>query len=562
MEPIGALMDGKSIKRRTQARMTERNNIDGIWDIIERFIVPFRATLFQDKNHEGQIDWRRREIFDSTAIKANTNLAAHIHGAMTNSELKWFGFDFQAQILRDTADAKVWMEAADDITYQSIKQSNFDLEANEIYIDLTGFGGGVMTSMPEEDDTGDLIETRYKTLPVDECYFDFDVNGDLINFYRVLEWTADQIVDKFDLWGVPNIIEAAHRDPSRGNQRFKLVHCIYQIPENKDADTWTKLAVENRPYGGKYMFWDDESELGEPEGFHEMPVFAPQWRRVSGSKHGFSPSMIAIWDVLTLNQMVELVLVAGEKVLDPTILTTKKGVFGDIDLSAGGTVVVQDLEKSMKAFESGARFDVSMLEKKELRDAINEAYYVDELKLKESPAMTAAEVHARVQLMQRLIGPTFGRLKTHFMDPAVTRQFKINFRYKKFPPLPESLQTAGNANLKIDYLGTLAKSQRMEAASGIDRWLGTTVAMSEAFPAIKDIPNVDAIVREQAHNEGVPTRLVNSPTVVKKSRLAQAKQRAKEQQLLMLQAEGEAAQSIGAGTTAMNEARGEGSDAA
>lgn len=544
-------MDGKTLKRRAEARISDRNNIDGMWNIIERFIVPFRAMMFQNKNGEGDVDWRRREIFDPTAIKANTNLAAHIHAAMTNSEIKWFGWGWQAQKLRDDAEAKRWLESADDITYQSIKQSNFDLEANEIYIDLTSFGGGVMTSMPVEDDTGDLIETRYKTLPIDECYLDFDVNGDLTGFYRVVQWTADQIVDKFGLEGIPNVVSAAHRDSSQSLKKFKILFCIYEIPENKDADTFTKLAVENRPYGGKYLFWDDCSELGEPEGYHEMPVFAPQWRRVSGSKHGFSPSMIAIWDVLTLNQMVEMIMVAGEKVLDPTIMTTKKGVFGDIDLSAGGTVVVQDIEKSMKAFESNARFDVSQMEKQDLRNSINEAYYVDELKLKESPAMTAAEVHARVQLMQRLIGPTFGRLKTNFMDPAVTRQFMINFRYKKFPPLPESLMEDGNKGLKIDYLGTLAKSQKMEAAGSIDKWVGTTIAISEAYPEVRDIPNMDAIIREQAANEEVPTRLLNSEIVVKRNRLAQAKKKAQMEKAMMAEAQGNAAKSVGEGQQAM-----------
>ena len=138
--------------------------------------------------------------------------------------------------------------------------------------------------------------------------------------------------------------------------------------------------------------------------------------------------------------------------------------------------------------------------------------------------MTAAEVYARVQLMQRLIGPTFGRLKTQFMDPAVTRQFMINYRYKKFPPLPDSLK--GGVGLKIDYLGILAKSQKMEAAASIDKWLGTSVALAEAFPQVLDIPNVDDIIREQASNEGVPTRLVNSPMKVKKVRMIRAKKMA------------------------------------
>lgn len=544
-------MDGCTIKRRVQARISDRSNIDGTWEIIERFIAPFRISVFQNKNGEGQIDWRRREIFDSTAIRANANLAAHIHGAMTNSELKWFGLGFQDKAMSQDAAAQAWLEEAEEITYQSIKQSNFDLEASEIYVDLTSFAIGVMSCMPKEDSTGELDETLYQTLPVDECYFDRDTEDNLINFYRVLQWTADQIVDKFGIEGLPDVIQTAYKDPARSLQRFKIIFCIFKRKDIEDADTFTKLAVGNRPYGGRYIFWDDDSQIGEEMGFHEMPIFAPQWRRVSGSQHGFSPAMIAVWDVLTLNQLVELVMVAGEKVIDPTILTTQKGVYGDIDLSAGGTVVVKDLDKSMKAFESTARFDVSALNKEDLRNAINETFYVDELKLKESPAMTAAEVYARVQLMQRLIGPTFGRLKTHFMGPAVIRQFMINFRYKKFPPLPESLQTG--VGLKIDYLGTLAKSQKMEASASVERWLGTMAALAEIYPEIRDIPNMDAIMREQAENEGVPIRLLNNVNAVKRKRREREEKIKQQEDIMMLQAEGDAAQSVGKGTLAIKE---------
>lgn len=139
------------------------------------------------------------------------------------------------------------------------------------------------------------------------------------------------------------------------------------------------------------------------------------------------------------------------------------------------------------------------------------------------------------------------------MDPAVTRQFMINFRYKKFPPLPPMVAEAVNANLKIDYLGTLAKSQKMEAAASIDRWMGTTVALSEAYPQVRDIPNVDEVARYQAENEGVPTFLLNSRVEVKRNRLANARKAAQAEAIAMTQAQGDAAQSVGAGAKAIKE---------
>ena len=546
-------MDCSTIKRRTVARMSDRSNVEDIWNLIERFICPFRADLFGEKSDEGRVDWRRREIFDSTAIDANSNLAAHIHGAVTNPNLKWFTQVYQQQKWRHHHEAKEWLEECDSINYQSIQESNFDLEANEIYLDLTSFGGGSMSSMPDESDTGQLLGVDFKTFPVDECYFDFDIKGHVINFYRVLQWTADQCADKFGANTLPEKIKSDFESPDKSNNKHKIIFCIYKRPVDPWFDEFSYTATINRPYGSKYVDFATATILGQEGGHHEMPIFAPRWRRVSGSDWGFSPSMIAIWDVLTLNQMNELLLVAGEKVLDPTLLTTRKGVFGDIDLSAGGTVVVQDLEKSMKAFESRARFDVTGLNKQDLIRAVQKIYFVDELQLKESPAMTAAEVHARIQLMQRLLGPTFGRLHTHFLNPVVSRQFKMNFRYKRFPPMPPALAKE-KADLRIEYLGSLAKAQKMDKAQSVEQWMGTTVAFSERFPQVLDIPNVDEVVRDMAENHGVPTKLQNSRIVVTKQRKIKQKQMAEEQEILKKQAQGDAAKSMGEGAQAIQQA--------
>jgi len=543
-------MKPMSIKQRASARINERKNIDNIWDLVERFIVPWRAMLFQDKNNEGQIDWRNRELYDPTAINANNNLAAHIHGALTNPAVKWFAYQFKDSSVGENQEAMEWLQECDLRNYQSIQESNFDLEANELYLDLTSFGNGSMSSLPEETPEGALRETVYKTFPVDECYYDFDTRGNIINFYRILQWTAIQIVDKFGYDSVPEVVKKDYDSETRSTNRHKLVFCIYKkdVPAINPFQT---VAPKNRPYGSKYVLWADASQLGEEGGHHEMPVFAPRWRRTSGSQWGFSPSMIAIWDVLTLNQLVDLIMVAGEKVLDPTIMTTRKGVFGDIDLSAGGTVVVQDIDKSMRAFESRARFDVSSLQKQELMRNIEKTYFVDELQLKESPAMTATEVNARIQLMQRLLGPTFGRLQTDFLDPLVSRQFMINYRYGLLPPMPPALAQMG-AELKIEYLGSLAKAQRMQQVESINRWVGTAAQLKEVFPTITDNVDGDAVIRELAEQDGIPAKLMVSKTDRDQKRKAQAEQAQKLADAQMQQEAGAGMEAMGKGREAIN----------
>jgi hypothetical protein len=251
--------------------------------------------------------------------------------------------------------------------------------------------------------------------------------------------------------------------------------------------------------------------------------------------------------------MDELIMVAGERVLDPTILTTRKGVYGDIDLSAGGTVVVQDIDRSIKAFESAARFDVSAMNKQDLIRSIERIYFVNELQLKESPAMTATEVNARIQLMQRLLGPTFGYLRTGFLGPAIERNFRINFRYRKFPPLPPVL-VQRQADLEIQYLGTLAKAQKAEESQSIGRVIQLGQVMSETFPGVLDNLSGDEAIRAFADIEGVPAAIVRSQADVQAKRKQDADRAAKQQELAQASAEGQVMQDTGKGLQEMQAA--------
>jgi len=99
------------------------------------------------------------------------------------------------------------------------------------------------------------------------------------------------------------------------------------------------------------ILYEDATQLGDEGGYFEMPAFVPRWRKTAGSQWGYSPAMVCLSDVLTLNQLVELILIAGEKVVDPPVLGRRRGVFGDVDLRAGGYTTVAD-EKSITVFES------------------------------------------------------------------------------------------------------------------------------------------------------------------------------------------------------------------
>ena len=538
-------MDNVTIRQRVAQRAGERSSLEGIWKLVERFISPYRTMFFSSKTSEASVDWRLRDLYDSTAIFANQNLAASLDGSLTNSAIQWFHYTFKQPEAMGFVEVLQWLEECNRITYQALQESNFSLETNELYLDLTSFGVGGIGQEAVEHPNGSLDTFDFKTVPLDEFYFDQDHRGRVLNFYRNFYWTAQQILTKFGRDNIPVIIYDQAISGNKSNERHEIIYAIYRREgqEFDEADTFGILEPDARPYGFKYFLKNSLEDLGEEGGFYEMPVYIPRWRKATGSVWGWSPSMTAIYDVLSLNQLVELVFSAGEKAIDPAIMTTKRGVMGNIDLSAAGVTIVSDM-KAMQAFESKARFDVSSLSKNELQAAIDRAYFMDQLQLKESPAMTATEVHARIQLMQRLLGPTYGRLQSDYLDQLLGRTFKMLYRYRELPPVPQIVQERG-WELDIDYLGPLAKAQRYGDAQAIERVIGTATAMKETFPGITDNIDADEAIRELGEVSGAPAKIWKSKADVARVRKVRAEEIAQQQELATAQQAGEAGQSIG-----------------
>ena len=543
-------MDSNEITKRYTIQEAERRNIEGVWTTISRYIVPFRGDFYRDITNENMIEWRDRYKFDDTAVESCNTLAASIQGALTSPMVRWFGIRFRNGPLNKDPEAAKWLSECADSVHYALQQSNFNLQMSESYLDLCSFGTTVLV---EEiglrgEDFNKLI---FRSIPIRECYFEEDAEGHIVNFYRKLEWTALQIVKKFGEEGLPIEIKEQYKKAEGSVEKFSVIFCIFARDDKEDADTSKVLAPKERPYGYKYVLRKGNLELGEEGGYYEMPAFVTRWGKASGSKWGYSPATICLGDVLTLNQMVKMILIAAEKVIDPATLAQERAIIGDMNLEASGVTTVRQID-GIKPFESKARFDVSALERRELQISIRRAFKVDQLELKESPAMTATEVQVRYELMQRLLGPTLGRLQNDLLDPLIQRTFFILFRMGQLPKMPAKVQNAPG-ELEIEYLGPMAKAQKMDRVMSMQRWFQVAAPIAEYAPEIMDLPDVDDIGKEAALLLDVPLK---TDTAVRKIRKDRQEQQAKQMELAQSQAEGDAMQSVGAGMKAVKEGGG------
>lgn len=544
-------MDSKEIVKRFDALVSQRKTVEDIWEVINQLVVPFRGDFFRDIASEHAVSWRdNRNVFDSTAIDAAHILASSIHGSLTSPAIRWFELAFRSHRLNEIKEARQWLEEAASLCFTALQDSNFNLEANETYLDLVSYGTSMIIEEVEEKN-GVFQRLNFQSVPVEEMWFEQDHSGQTHRAYRRHKWTPVQIITKFGVENVPECIREKAESPQGIDVKEDVVMCIFPRSDRIDADTSRVLAPDQRPYGMKYVLHRTMDELGEEGGYYEMPAFVPRWRKTSKSMWGHGPAMIALPDILTINSLVELILKATEKVVDPPTKVTERGLLSDLDLEPAGMTVVRTMD-SMEPYESGARFDVSQLQREQLKQAIRSIFFVDQLELKESPAMTATEVQTRYELMQRLLGPTLGRLQSDYLDPLVQRTFNILYRAGVLGEPPEVV-FEDSGQLDIIYTGPLVRAQRADIAQGVMRWAATLAELGEITPDVLDIPNWDEIAKELGSLEGVPAKLMRSDAEIKKSRKDRQAKMARAEAAAQAQEEGAGMEALGKGQMALRE---------
>lgn len=542
-------MKAEVIKKRFDALVSQRKTLDDTLQVIERFVVPHRGEFFRPMESEHEVDWRRRDIFDSTAVDANETLASSLQGSLTSPSTKWFALGFRQDDLNEEQEAMEWLEECGNRIYQALIDSNFNLESAEFYLDLTSYGTAIIVEEAESETDWQGID--FQAAPIRDCYFEMDHKNQVLRFYRQYQWTPLQIIDKFGNDAPDEIKQKAEATDSNDN-RLSIVFCVFSRDDKKQNLASTKvLAASERPYGWKWVLHHNGEQLGKEGGYYEMPAFVARWRKTSGSQWGYSPAHICLSDILTLNELTEETLEALGKVVDPSTMVTERNLLSDLDLGRGGLTIVKDLD-GIKSYESKARFDVGELKIDRLQASIQRAFRVDQLEMKDSPAMTATEVNVRYELMQRLLGPTLGRLESDYLDPLINRTFKILSRAGQLPDVPQIVKDL-QGELDIEYVGPLPRAQRQEVVQATNAWIGMVAGLMEVFPELRDLPDIDRIGRETAKMSGLPAKYLNSDAKVKQIRKDRAAQEEEMRQTVMDKEQGEAMEAQGKGAQALTE---------
>jgi hypothetical protein len=289
----------------------------------------------------------------------------------------------------------------------------------------------------------------------------------------------------------------------------------------------------------------DKTQVVDERGYKEFPYMVGRWDKASGETRGRGPAAIALDDIKSLNQLRKLELVGLEKAVNPPILAPEDGFIGTVKLGSNSIIYSRN-PNDVRTLPTELRLDLSSLKANELRQSIRDIYLTDQLNIPRTKQMTATEVGILRGEMERLLGPTISRFESEVLGPMLERTVGIMFRTGALPPPPPEIEHLDA--IDIEYVGQLARSQKMVEVESIQNWMNLIAQWGQVDPRVMQLPDLMAAGRIIAPILGVPKSVVKGAAQLEEDIAAQQQQT---QQMEQMQKMGAMAESAGKAAPAM-----------
>jgi hypothetical protein len=520
--------DPLKLKGRLDALRGARTLHENTWRECFDYSLPALSSGFNGQHPltAGEVQSQKARLLDSTASDALRTMADGFMGGLTPANSRWFAMD----IGQESQEERRWLDDSADVIWENIHASNFDAEAYDAMLFLGGAGSFALYE--DEDDAGGFY---FENWPLSECYFASTRQGGRVDTcYRAFKMTAGAAVAAYGEGKVSTQVQ----DMVKGGKQDTEIDILLAIEPRRDYLPGATIATR-LPFASCHMEISTNHVLREG-GYHEFPVICPRWYRLPGSVYALGPMSDALPDVKSLQEVKRWEFAAAETAIAPPMVAVDDGVLNPrlIKLGPRKIIVANDVD-SIKPLITGARVDFGQLIVGELQASIRRVLMADLFqKLLDDPKMTATQVHAIVGVLRQRMGPRFGRFQSEYLQPLVERSFGLALRAGVLGQPPESLM---NREYTVRFLSPLARSQKLEDVSAMDRHEGALLTEAAVVPGVLDTYDWDEAQRYRAELLGVPQKLIPDARKVaaqRQQKEAAAKEQAQQQVALQAQAAG------------------------
>lgn len=517
--------DPKAIIRRLGALRILRQPHEPVWQECFDYSFPERGYGLNGSTFMPQdAQAKKNRILDDTASDSARILSASLVSGTTPANSIWFGLDAgEGDEGSESDDENRWLDASARTIFANIHAANFDAAAFECCVDIVPAGWFVLY-IDEAKEGG----YHFEQWPIAQCFVSSSRMGGLVDtVYREVELTVEQLVSEYGIDAVSHQVAEAYRN-EKFDEKIRIVHAIYPRALHVVGAQRSK----NLPFASCHVEIATNHLLRE-SGYHEFPCVVPRWMLIPGSAYATGPMSNALGSIRTINDIKALELAGLDVAVSGMWIAEDDGVLNPRTVKVGPRkIIVANSVDSMKRLDSGAKFDVAFTAEDRLQASIRKVLLADQLQPQDGPAMTATEVHVRVQLIRQLLGPIYGRLQAEYLQPLITRCFGLAYRAGVLGEATDSLK---GRPFTVKYISPLARAQKMEEVQAIDQYVAGAVQVSQVHPEVLDTVDFDAAQKVRGAALGVPSSVIPSQKQIDAKREARATAAKEAQQQAMQQ---------------------------
>lgn len=433
------------------------------------------------------------QIYDDTAVIATPEFASRIQQGVIPNFAQWGGY--VAGVLIEEGSEKDELtrklEQVDQFRFDIINSSNFGVEANECFLDLSI---GTMALRIDEGAGDNPLNCR--SIPMGALLFGIGPDGRPDPIYESRKLAANAIRVHYPEASIPEdllkpddpngeieVIEAWHRDWSRPGEHHYRRTLFVPAKDN------TPLLTE----------WH--------HGAGCCPMVIGRWSKASGEGWGRGPNFNILPSLRKVNFAERALLDHTDMQLAGIWTLEDDGVINasTVRLEPGTMLPVAQGSKGLQNVAPGGSFDVAQYQLEEARSVIRKSLYTEQLGNPNKTPMSATEVNQRMAELARAIGSPFARIILEFVLPSIVR---IDYILKKKGLI--QLPDVGNDKIKLQPTSSLAQAHLYEKVEAMDRFAATIQA--RLGPEMTNVV-IDGTAYAEELREGlkVPKAIVRPP---------------------------------------------------
>ena len=515
-------MDKEYSKKYLSSRRAELevayNAIKPDWQELSDYFLP-RSVRFLARNTNKQLI-KNKKIKDSTPLIAVRNFSSGMMSGATNPATNWFRVKVRNYEKSTDYEVKTWCSSVEAIFRDIFNASNLYRILPAVYKQIGVFG---ISALALFDDENSIL--RCQLLPIGSYRIAKNYKGEVDTLCRVYMETAKNLYDKFGEENVSKEVLNAVEN-NRLEELFEIVHFVEPNKNFLPDSIWAK----DKKFVSIYYEADSKEEkFLSISGFDKFP-YAVFESEVNGEDvyPCECPGINALPDVKQLMSMVIDEGKAVKKMISPTYkgpasLKNKKMIdapaaFIEEDENGRGLSPIYEVNPRVLEVDS-------IIEK--LKESIKEIFYNDLFSMILNTAersRTATEVNELKEEKMVLLSPLLQQIHnglTYIINWVFNACLQLNI-------LPEPPAEIMGENMEIEFVSTLAQSQKAVKISAMERFTTFTINLAQALDAsLKNKLNANKIIDDYADYANIsPEQIIPTYQVEKqkqKEEEAQAK---------------------------------------